>query len=425
MTNRKKLVALTGAGISAESGISTFRGSGGLWEQYDVMEIASTEGWNKNPELVQRFYNDRRKQLGEVEPNAAHRILSELEKDFDVTVITQNVDNLHERAGSTKIIHLHGELTKVCSSDNPDLVIDVGYRAIEPDEKASDGNRLRPHVVWFGEMVLMIEPAKKIVSECEILVVVGTSLNVYPAAGLIQYAAKNIPIFLIDPDEISYCGRNIRQIREKATTGMKIFKETLKNMLENEPSEPKQMNLTFVETNELTIKVAGVGTIVIDWGDGTANETHILTSPEPSSVVTFWHTYHEASTRTVTITGENITCLACDDPQLTGLDLGRNAALKSLICINNQVTSLDVSNNTALNNLICVGNQLASLNVSNNLVLTRLNCSGNQLSTKALNELFSTLPPPITVIGKIQISGNPGEVECDKSIAEINGWWLS
>jgi len=135
MTYRKKLVALTGAGISAESGISTFRGSGGLWEQYDVMEIASLDGWQKNPELLQRFYNDRRKYLGEVEPNAAHRILADLEKDFDVTVVTQNVDNLHERAGNAKILHLHGELTKARSADDPNLIIDIGYRPIEPGEK--------------------------------------------------------------------------------------------------------------------------------------------------------------------------------------------------------------------------------------------------------------------------------------------------
>jgi len=425
MIHRKKLVVLTGAGISAESGISTFRDSGGLWEQYDIMEVASIEGWNKNPELVQRFYNDRRKQLSEVEPNTAHGILAELENDFDVTIVTQNVDNLHERAGSTKIVHLHGEMTKARSSDNPDLVIDIGYRAIEPGEKAQDGSRLRPHVVWFGEMVPMIEPAKKIVSEADILVIVGTSLVVYPAAGLINYAAKDIPVFLIDPDEISYCGRDIKQIQEKATTGMEKLTEILKDFLAAAPSRQKQMTLTFKNVDNLAIKLAGNGTLVIDWGDGTANETHILTSPEPSSAVPFRHTCHEASTRTVTIIGENITCLACDCPELISLDVSRNTSLKNLICINSQMTDLDVSNNTALNNLICVYSQLTDLDVRKNLVLTRLDCSGNELSAEALNNLFATLPQPISLIGKIQISDNPGTDDCDRSIAENNGWWVN
>lgn len=229
MTNRKKLIVLTGAGISAESGISTFRGSGGLWEKFDVQEIASIDGWYKNPELVQRFYNERRKQLADVEPNAAHRILAELEKDFDVTIITQNVDNLHERGGSTKIVHLHGELTKARSFNDPNLIIDIGYRAIEHGEKASDGSVLRPHIVWFGEMVPLIETATKIVSKADILVIIGTSLNVYPAAGLINYAPQNIPVFLIDPEEVSYYGRKINVIKEKATTGMEKLKEMLMN----------------------------------------------------------------------------------------------------------------------------------------------------------------------------------------------------
>ena len=237
MKNRQKLVALTGAGISAESGINTFRGSGGLWEEYDIMEVASIDGWHKNPELVQRFYNDRRKQLGEVEPNVAHCILAELEKYFDITVVTQNVDNLHERAGSTKIVHLHGEMTKARSFDNPELIVDIEYRAIEPNEKASDGSQLRPHIVWFGEMVPMIEPAMKIVSEADILVIIGTSLNVYPAAGLINYAKKNIPVFLIDPETINWRGREIKQIRTKATLGMEILKEILLDILTSDPSK--------------------------------------------------------------------------------------------------------------------------------------------------------------------------------------------
>ena len=227
MKHRKKLVALTGAGISAESGITTFRDSGGLWEQYDVMEVASIDGWRKNPQLVQRFYNDRRKQLGEVEPNAAHCVLAELEKKFDVTVVTQNVDNLHERAGSSKIIHLHGELTKARSSINPNLIVEIGYRPIEWDERASDGSQLRPHIVWFGEAVPMIEMAAEAVAAADILLIIGTSLNVYPAAGLVGYANRKAPIYLIDPNEVTYTGRNITMIREKATIGMEILKKTL------------------------------------------------------------------------------------------------------------------------------------------------------------------------------------------------------
>jgi len=230
MKSIKKIVALTGAGISAESGITTFRDSGGLWENYDVMEVASIDGWHKNPELMLRFYNDRRKQLADVEPNAAHRILSELEKDFDVTVVTQNVDNLHERGGSTKIIHLHGELTKARSSIDPDMVVDIGYRAIEWGEKAEDGTQLRPHVVWFGEAVPLIATAAKIVSKADIVLIIGTSLNVYPAAGLVGYTEPHVPIYLVDPNEVAYSG-NITVIREKATTGMEKLKNILLNMV--------------------------------------------------------------------------------------------------------------------------------------------------------------------------------------------------
>ena len=229
MKDSKKIVALTGAGISAESGITTFRDSGGLWEQYDVMEVASIDGWRKNPQLVQRFYNDRRKQLEEVEPNAAHHILAELEKQYDVTIVTQNVDNLHERGGSTKIVHLHGELTKARSSTDPDMVVDIGYRPIEWGEKAPDGSQLRPHIVWFGEAVPMIATAADIVAQADILLIIGTSLNVYPAAGLVGYANRKAPIYLIDPNEVSWSGREITMIREKATSGM----EKLKNILIN------------------------------------------------------------------------------------------------------------------------------------------------------------------------------------------------
>ena len=223
----KKIVALTGAGISAESGITTFRDSGGLWEQYDVMEVASIDGWRKNPQLMLRFYNDRRKQLEKVVPNAAHHILAELEKDFDVTVVTQNVDNLHERAGSSKILHLHGELTKARSSIDPDLIVDIGYCPIEWGEKAPDGSQLRPHIVWFGEAVPMIGTAADMVATADIVIIIGTSLNVYPAAGLVGYADRKASIYLIDPNEVSYAGRNITMIREKATVGMEKLKEIL------------------------------------------------------------------------------------------------------------------------------------------------------------------------------------------------------
>ena len=227
MKDIKKIVALTGAGISAESGITTFRDSGGMWEQYDVMEVASIDGWHKNPQLMLRFYNDRRKQLDEVEPNDAHRILAELEKDFDVTIVTQNVDNLHERGGSTKIIHLHGELTKARSSKDPNWILDIGHNPIEWGEKAPDGSQLRPHIVWFGEAVPLIATAAEIVSMADILLIIGTSLNVYPAAGLVGYANRKASIYLIDPNEVAHSGSsNVTVIREKATSGMKLFKDS-------------------------------------------------------------------------------------------------------------------------------------------------------------------------------------------------------
>jgi NAD-dependent deacetylase len=222
--NRKSIVVLTGAGISAESGIKTFRDSNGLWEEYDVMTVASIEGWRKNPDLVQEFYNKRRHELETAEPNDAHKILARLETKFDVDIITQNVDNLHERGGSdrSKIIHLHGELTKARSSQNPSLIYDIEYRAIKKGEKAEDGSVLRPHIVWFGEAVPMIEPAVAKVQNADILIIIGTSLNVYPAAGLIEYAPQNIPVYIIDPNEVNYNGRRkITFIKEKASAGMK------------------------------------------------------------------------------------------------------------------------------------------------------------------------------------------------------------
>lgn len=201
----KKIVILTGAGMSAESGIRTFRDAGGLWEEYPVMQVASHEGWLANPTLVTKFYNDRRKQLLEAVPNEGHRLVAALEKDFDVTVVTQNVDNLHEKAGSTKVIHLHGELMKVCSSNDPDderyhRTLTADNYEVAPGTKAGDGSLLRPFIVFFGEGVPLITVASEEVSQADIFVIIGTSLNVYPAAGLVQYVRRGTPVYLIDPN---------------------------------------------------------------------------------------------------------------------------------------------------------------------------------------------------------------------------------
>lgn len=222
----KKLVLLSGAGISAESGIRTFRDSDGLWEQYKVEDVASIEAWHTNPSLMIDFYNQRRSQLEFCEPNEAHKIVAELEQHFEVTVITQNVDNLHERAGSTTIIHLHGLLTKVCS-ESGQCVKDIGYAPIKFGDRAEDGGLLRPYIVWFGEAVPMMTPAIKAVEQADILVVIGTSLNVYPAAGLINYAPSEIPLYVIDPNEVQPISRKVEFIKEKATAGMQILKEKL------------------------------------------------------------------------------------------------------------------------------------------------------------------------------------------------------
>jgi len=227
----KKLVVLTGAGMSAESGIKTFRESGGLWEEYRVEDVATPEAWHHNPELVNRFYNERRRQLEKAEPNAGHKGLAGLEEAYDIHIITQNIDNLHERAGSTKIIHLHGELTKARSSLNPDQIIDIGYRDIKSGEKASDGSLLRPHIVWFGETVPAMEQAVDIVSQAEIFVVIGTSMVVYPAAGLINYVALMTPVFLIDPNPVSIPSHHqVEVIREGAGKGVAVLAEMLKDI---------------------------------------------------------------------------------------------------------------------------------------------------------------------------------------------------
>ena len=230
----KKLVVLSGAGISAESGIGTFRDSGGLWDRYPVEDVATPEGWMRNPNLVTDFYNERRKEMLATKPNEGHRLLAELENDFDVTVVTQNVDNLHEQAGSSKVIHLHGELMKVCSSRDPDNPFHI--KTLKPEEwkvehgtKAGDGSLLRPWIVWFGEAVPRLEDAAREVEQADIFVIIGTSMNVYPAAGLIHYVKPGTPIFLIDPKEVRLsCKYQVDVIQEVASKGMRILTEKLK-----------------------------------------------------------------------------------------------------------------------------------------------------------------------------------------------------
>jgi NAD-dependent deacetylase len=222
----KKITVLTGAGISAESGISTFRDSGGLWENYDIMEVASYGGWLKNPSLVIDFYNARRAQLATVEPNAGHKVLAELQELFDMHIITQNVDNLHERAGSRKVLHLHGELTKVRSSANLSHIEDIGTGTIELGQLAPDGSQVRPHIVWFGEAVPEIENAINIARSSDIFIVVGTSLNVYPAAGVLNYVPRGCPVFLVDPSPADVA-KTVTLIAEPATTGLAKLKTLL------------------------------------------------------------------------------------------------------------------------------------------------------------------------------------------------------
>ena len=230
----KKLVFLTGAGMSAESGFATFRDSGGLWEQYDVQKVASIEGYWQDPALVIQFYNERRHQLLTAQPNEGHRLVASLEDKYDVTVVTQNVEDLHERAGSKKVVHLHGELMKATSTDNPndpDQIVTLTPENIDikMGQKAKDGSQLRPFIVWFGEAVPMIEPAIDEVSEADILVVIGTSLNVYPAAGLLRYAKRNCKMYLIDPKPINVpMDLNIHVIAKGASAGMKELIEMLK-----------------------------------------------------------------------------------------------------------------------------------------------------------------------------------------------------
>ncbi|MGZ5189949.1 MAG: SIR2 family NAD-dependent protein deacylase [Flavisolibacter sp.] len=229
--SKKKLVVLTGAGISAESGLKTFRDSDGLWEGYDIQEVATATAWTRNPGLVQEFYNMRRKNVKDAKPNNAHYALAELEKDFDVHIITQNIDDLHERGGSTNIIHLHGEILKMRSEINEALIYPI-EEDIKMGDKAADGAQLRPHIVWFEEAVPMMEDAIRIVKQAEIFLIVGTSLVVYPAAGLVNYAPWEIPKFIVDK-KIPYTSSlyNLTTIEKPAGEGMQEIKILLQGLL--------------------------------------------------------------------------------------------------------------------------------------------------------------------------------------------------
>ncbi|MGL4292664.1 MAG: SIR2 family NAD-dependent protein deacylase [Bacteroidales bacterium] len=221
---KQKLVILSGAGMSAESGLSTFRDNDGLWEKYRIEDVCTPEAWHRNPQLVLDFYNQRRRELFKAAPNEAHRLLGELEKTYQITVITQNVDDLHERGGSKNVIHLHGELKKIRSSADENLIYQVDEK--NPDtcigDKCDRGAQLRPHIVFFGEAVPMIEKAADIVRKADILLIIGTSLNVYPAAGLLNYVRRGVPVYLIDPNDVNYPAfRNIYHIRKGASEGMR------------------------------------------------------------------------------------------------------------------------------------------------------------------------------------------------------------
>ena len=227
----KKIVVLTGAGMSAESGISTFRGGNGLWDEYPIEQVATPEGYRANPGLVLEFYNKRLRQLLEVVPNRGHELLAALEEKYDVTIVTQNVDNLHERAGSTKVIHLHGELMKACSSREPNngdyvMTLPEDRLNIELGDIAADGSQLRPFIVWFGEAVPKIEEAVQALSGVDVFVIIGTSLNVYPAAGLLHYVGRDVPVYLIDPNDVNVpSGREVTVIRKGASEGVRYLIE--------------------------------------------------------------------------------------------------------------------------------------------------------------------------------------------------------
>lgn len=229
---KKKIVILTGAGMSAESGIATFRDSNGLWDNYNVEDVASIDGFIRNPSLVLEFYNHRRKESSNAKPNKGHTLLAELENKYDIEIITQNVDNLHEKAGSKKVLHLHGELMKYRSVKDSSKIYEFTpeYNEIKLGDVDAKGNQLRPHIVWFGEAVPMIEPAVDIVQTADIFVVIGTSLNVYPAAGLVDYVKPNVPIYLIDPKEVKTSNKQIHVIQDIASRGV----EKLISLLEEE-----------------------------------------------------------------------------------------------------------------------------------------------------------------------------------------------
>jgi len=231
VANKKKLIVLTGAGISAESGIKTFRDSDGLWEGHNVMDVATPEGWNKNKSLVLDFYNQRRRQLQEVKPNPAHEILAELENDFEIYIITQNVDNLHERAGSANVLHLHGELLKVRSTKNSNYILNW-TEDLNIGDLDENGNQLRPHIVWFGEEIPALEEAVNLVQQAEIFAVIGTSLQVYPAAGLLDFINAHVPVFYIDPKPafVPNIGKRLEIIDEPASIGMEILRKKLKQI---------------------------------------------------------------------------------------------------------------------------------------------------------------------------------------------------
>ena len=233
---KKRIAVLTGAGVSAESGLGTYRDNGGLWDNYDPMVVASAEGWSRDPGLVLDFYNMQREKLRDVQPNEAHRLIAALEKDYTVDVSTQNVANLHERAGSTHVVHLHGEATKVRPENtcndydgySEKYVVDVGYDAVRLGDKAPNGAQYRPHIVFFGEAVPKIERAVELVAAADIVLIVGTSLQVYPAAGLYRYARPEAPIYLIDPADVTLRDPRVHHIKAVATKGMQEFVGMLK-----------------------------------------------------------------------------------------------------------------------------------------------------------------------------------------------------
>ncbi len=227
---KKKLVILSGAGISQESGLKTFRDMGGIWEQYDVTEVASPEAWQHNPELVLRFYNERRKQLWEAKPNSAHKGIAELEEWFEVEVITQNVDDLHEQAGSSNVLHLHGELKKARSTVDSGMIYTLSHWELKMGDTCEKGSQLRPHIVWFGEKVTEIEKALDIASKADIFIVIGTSLMVYPAASLIHYIRPEVPVFIVDPNKPQVYLDNVFYIREKAGDGIHELKRELEKL---------------------------------------------------------------------------------------------------------------------------------------------------------------------------------------------------